>query len=102
MNETYYAVDQVADSVRQVLVGPRDQLVDGEIRIADARHIAHEPPAQRVCAVTADERDRIVRARIVRARLAARAVRAGSRLADLAPSHRKVVVHEDLGRQRLA
>ena len=58
----------------------------GEVGLADTRHLAQQPPAERVDAVARDEVDRIDGV--------------AERLADLAAVGGHVVVHEQLGRQR--
>ena len=55
------AVDEVADAVREILVGPRDHPLDGEVGVDGAGHVAQQPPAQRVGADLVDDRDRVDR-----------------------------------------
>ena len=81
------AVDEVADAVGE-LVGPRGQQLVADVGVADRRHVASEPPAQRVAAGARDDVERVDRR--------------PERLRDLLPLDREVVVHEDRRRQRLA
>lgn len=80
------AVDHIAGTTGEVVVGAGDQPGDGEIGVAHPGHLAQQPPAHRVRAVPVGQGDRVHR-------------RPG-RLADLGPVDGEVVVDEDVGGQR--
>ena len=90
-----HPVDQVAQAVGELIVGPGDEPRHGEVGVAHPRHLAQQPPAHRVGAVLSGQRGRLERART-----AGRG--AGAGLADLRAVGGEVVVHEDAGRQLLA
>jgi hypothetical protein len=79
-------LNEVADAVREVTVHGLDETVFGEVRFADTRYFAQQPPTQRV---DAEARDEIVRVDGV-----------AEGLADLPPVGGYVVVHEELVRER--
>jgi len=83
-------VDQVAQAVGELVVGPGDEPRHGEVGVAHPRHLAQQPPAHRVGAVLRGQRGRPERART-----------AGPGFADLPAVSGQVVVHEDAGRQLL-
>ena len=70
--------------MREVLVGPRDHPLDREVGVGGARHVAQQPPAQRVGADLVDDRDRVDRI--------------ASRLGELRAVRREIGMHEDLRR----
>ena len=84
--ERHHPLHEVPDAVREVAVGRLDESLLGEVGLADTRHLARQPPAQRVGAVALDQ--------------FARVDRVPERLADLATAGGHVVVHEDLVGQR--
>jgi len=92
-------VDQVAQAVGELVVGPGDEPRHGEVGVAHPRHLAQQPPAHRVGAVLRGQRGRLERARTAGAGIEGRG--AGAGLADLPAGGGQVVVHEDAGRQLL-
>src|SRR5262249_14436924 len=52
-------VDEVADPVGELVVGAADEAVDGEVGVRAPGHLAQQPPAHRVRAVSAGEVIRI-------------------------------------------
>ena len=78
------SVDQVAESVRELVRAGGDQLL-AEVRVAVAWHIAEEPPAERVRAVALDDGKGVDRR--------------AERLRELLPVDGEVVVNEDPRRQ---
>src|SRR5262249_32787302 len=79
-------VHQVADSVRELVVCPGDEPVQGEIGVAYPRHVAEQPPAKRIGSVCRRDGGRIDGI--------------SCRLADLGAVGGEVIVHEYVARQR--
>jgi hypothetical protein len=85
-------VDEVAEAVGELVVGPADQPADSEVGVRAPGHLAQQPPAHRVRAVPGDE--------VVRVDGAGQAGAAAG-LADLAAVVGEVAVDDDVGRDGL-
>jgi hypothetical protein len=56
-------VDEVAEAVGELVVGPAGQALDGEVGVRALGHLAQQPPAHRVRAAGVDEIVRVDGAR---------------------------------------
>ena len=59
MDQREDPVDEVAQPVGELIVGPADEAVHGEVGICAPGHLAQQPPAHRVGAVLGDELIRV-------------------------------------------
>src|SRR5262249_21318060 len=52
-----YPIDEIAQIIGEVAVGASDELVDGEVRVADPGYLAQQPPAHGIGTESGDEFD---------------------------------------------